>query len=267
MLKKRLVFTLLVQKGVFQLSRNFSLQAAGNIEWLCEHYELTSISRSIDELTLLNVTRGDQDLDAFCECISQLSAFCFMPIAAGGGIQSVDDAYRIIDAGADKLVLNSALFSGHALVRELVKIFGSQSIVASIDYKCTSAGREVLAKKGKQSVGLMLEDAVRQAENLGVGELYVTSIDRDGTGQGYDLEALAIVSNVCRVPVIASGGVGDFRHLLEGLQLKNVTGVSTANIYNFLGDGLTKARRFIEEGDVPLAQWNFDVVRETHATE
>ena len=260
MLKKRLIFTLLWQKSLFQLSRNFSLQAAGNLQWVRKHYELTSISRSIDELVLLNVARVDRQPDAFCQDISQLSAFCFMPIAAGGGIHSVEDAFRLLDAGADKLVVNSVLFSEPRLVRELVHVFGTQSIVASLDYKCTPKGREVLTHKGKQSVGLLLEDAVRQAEDLGVGELYITSIDRDGTGQGYDLEALSLVSNSCHVPVIASGGVGDFRHLLEGLQLKNVTGASTANIFNFLGDGLTKARKFIEDNGVQLAHWNFDMV-------
>lgn len=266
MLKKRLIFTLLSQNGVFQLSRNFSLQAVGNLDWLRKYYDLSSISRSVDELVLLNVARGEKRMESFCQDVSKLSSFCFMPIAAGGGIQSLDDAHRLLDSGADKLVVNSALFTRPDLVRDLVQVFGRQCIVASLDYKITALGAEVILENGQRPSGLTLEQAIVLAEGAGAGELYVTSIDRDGTGQGYDLEALAMVSNFCRVPVIASGGVGDFRHLLEGLRLKNVTGVSTANIYNFLGDGLTKARRFIEEGDVPLAHWNFDVVPETHAT-
>lgn len=260
MLKKRLIFTLLVQKGVFQLSRNFSLQAVGTLDWLRKHYEWASISRSIDELVLLNVTRGNKQMQVFCDNVSRLSAFSFMPIAAGGGIQSVEDAYRLLDAGADKLVINSALFSSPGLVEELAKIFGSQCVVASLDYRKTESGAEVFCQEAKTRVGMMLDSAIRHAENTGAGELYITSVDRDGTGQGYDLETLEAASSICRLPIIASGGVGDFQHFLQGLQLTNVTGASTANIFNFMSDGLTQARKFIETNGVELARWDFSKI-------
>ena len=260
MLKKRLIFTLLSQNGVFQLSRNFSLQAVGNLDWLRKYYDLSSISRSVDELVLLNVARGEKRMKSFCQDVSKLSSFCFMPIAAGGGIQSLDDAHRLLDSGADKLIVNSALFTRPDLVRELVQVFGRQCIVASLDYKYTALGAEAILENGQRPSGLTLEQAIVLAEDSGVGELYVTSIDQDGTGQGYDLETVSWASRACRVPVIASGGVGDFRHFLEGLQIENVTGVSTANIFNFLGDGLTKARDFIQKNDVQLAYWNFDAI-------
>jgi cyclase len=102
-----------------------------------------------------------------------------------------------------------------------------------------------------------LATAIRHAEKAGAGELYLTSIDRDGTGQGYDLDTLELASRLCRLPIIASGGVGDFAHLLQGLQLENVTGASTANIFNFMSDGLTRARAFIEAGGLQLAHWQF----------
>jgi imidazole glycerol-phosphate synthase subunit HisF len=257
MLKKRLIFTLLVRKGVFQLSRNFSLQTVGNFDWLSNHYKLTSITRSIDELVLLNVARDNEQSASFLESVAQLGTLCFMPIAAGGGIRTIDDAYRVLDAGADKLVVNTALFSAPMSVEGIARNFGSQCVVASLDYKRTASGLEVWCENGKKNTGMGLEDAVRRAESVGAGELYVTSIDRDGTGQGYDLEALEFVTRSSRLPVIASGGVGDFRHFLEGLSLDGVTGASTANIFNFMSDGLTQARTFIEAGGLRLAHWEF----------
>lgn len=256
MLKKRLIFTLLLSKGIFQLSRNFSLQAVGNLEWLRKYYQFTAISRSVDELVLLNVTRGEKQIEAFCASVAQLSSAAFMPIAAGGGIRSMDDAYRILDAGADKLVVNRALFEQPALVEELVRTFGSQCVVASLDYRGSGAAAAVFTGEGGKPAGT-LEEAIRRAAALGAGELYLTSIDRDGTGQGYDLPTLEYAVERCRLPIIASGGVGDFSHLLGGLRLRSVTGASTANIYNFMSDGLAQARRFVERAGVPLAAWDF----------
>lgn len=257
MLKKRLIFTLLVQKGIFQLSRNFSLQAVGTLDWLRKHYEFTAIARSVDELVLLNVTRGDKQMRPFCECIAQLSASAFMPVAAGGGIQTTADAYQLLDAGADKLVVNSGLFSAPSLVEELARTFGSQCVVASLDYRGSGTDAQVYSNGGKQPTGMSLAQAIRHVEQLGAGELYITSMDRDGTGQGYDVETLRVVSALCKLPIVASGGVGSFEHLLQGLQIKNVTGASTANIFNFMSDGLTEARKFIEAHELPLAQWTF----------
>lgn len=260
MLKKRLVYTLLLQEGVIQLSRNFSLQAVGTLDWLHRYYDFDSIAYSVDELILLNVSRGTKDILEFSNCITRLSRKCYMPIAAGGGIGSLDDAYRIIDAGVDKLVVNTVLFDKPDLVRHLVRIFGSQCIIASIDYKSTAAGTEVFTANGAKPTGLTAEEAVKNAEQLGVGEIYLTSMDRDGTGQGYDLPLLNTIVKLCQVPIIASGGVGNYGHFVSGMQIENVTGASTANIFNFIGDGLTEARTHILTCNVPLATWDFSVL-------
>ena len=257
MLKKRLIFTLLVQKGLFQLSRNFKLQSVGTLDWLRKHYEFTAISRSVDELVLLNVARGDASAELFCAAVAELSASVFMPIAAGGRIQALDDAYRLLDAGADKLVVNSALFTAPDLVEELAATFGSQCVIASLDYRGVGERASVHIRQGATPAGMTLDAAIRHVQALGAGELYLTSIDRDGTGQGYDVDSLALASELCRLPIIASGGVGNFEHLLAGLRLENVTGASTANIFNFMSDGLTQARTFIEQSGLDLARWDF----------
>jgi imidazole glycerol-phosphate synthase subunit HisF len=258
MLKKRLIYTLLVQDNIIQLSRNFSLQAVGDLEWLYSYYDFDSIANSVDELVLLNVGRGEKNITAFADFIIALSRKCFMPIAAGGGISSVEDAYRILDAGADKLIINSALFKNPDLVKDLVKIFGSQCIIASIDYKVSNSVNEVFTFNGTMSTGLTVEGTIKNVVKLGVGEIYLTSMDRDGTGQGYDLPLLANVVKLCQVPIIASGGVGDYDHFVSGMQIEGVTGTSTANIFNFIGEGLTEARNYILNKSMPLAQWDFN---------
>jgi len=266
MLKKRLIFTLLIQEGIFQLSRNFSLQAVGDLSWLYQYYKFDSIAYSIDELVLLNVSRGNKTVEAFTPHVIALSKKCFMPITAGGGIRSIDDAYRILDAGADKLIVNTSLFTQPDLIEKLAGIFGSQCIVASIDYKRGDRGTEVYISNGMQAVGTTVLDAVSVVEKLGVGEIYLTSMDRDGTGQGYDLDVLSSVTNVCHVPLIASGGVGDFEHFVSGMNMNNITGVSTANIFNFIGNGLTEARSHIQKQSIDLAFWNFDALKKSPAT-
>lgn len=260
MLKKRLVYTLLVQDQVIQLSRNFSLQAVGNIDWLYSYYDFDSIAYSVDELVLLNVGRGEKNTKGFADLIIALSSKCFMPIAAGGGINTREDAYQLLDAGADKLVINTGLFEQPELVRELVKIFGSQCIVGSIDYKGLDIATEVFINKGSVATGKKVEQAIEKAVQLGVGEIYLTSMDRDGTGQGYDLALLERAANLCQVPIIASGGVGDYEHFVMGMKIPGVTGASTANIFNFIGEGLTESRNYILKQSIPLAEWDFNVL-------
>lgn len=260
MLKKRLVYTLLVQDQVIQLSRNFSLQAVGNIDWLYSYYDFDAIAYSVDELVLLNVGRGEKNTKSFAEFIITLSRNCFMPIAVGGGITSKEDAYYLLDAGADKLVINTGLFEQPNLIRELVKIFGSQCIVGSIDYKGVDTSTEVFISNGLVATGMKVEQAIEQAVALGVGEIYLTSMDRDGTGQGYDLPLLERAATLCQVPIIASGGVGEYEHFVAGMGIPGITGASTANIFNFIGEGLTESRNYIIKKGVPLAQWNFSVL-------
>lgn len=261
MLKKRLIFTLLFQDGLIQLSRNFSLQAVGSLDWLYRHFDFDSMANSIDELVLLNVGRASKNMPEFTANVNSISKKCFMPITAGGGIGCIDDAYSILDAGADKLVVNTALYENPELVMEMVKIFGSQCVVASIDYKYTNSLDEVFTSNGMKKTGLTVEGAIKDAEGMGVGEIYLTSMERDGTGQGYDLAMLSRVVNLCQVPVVASGGVGDFEHFVSGMQIENVTGASTANIFNFVGEGLAEARNHISQRNIELARWDFGILQ------
>jgi imidazole glycerol-phosphate synthase subunit HisF len=255
MLKKRLIFTLLVADGRFMLSRNFSLQGVGTLDWIHEYYEFESIANSIDELVVLDVSRGERNARQFADLLRELGRRCFMPIAAGGGVRSVDDAKRLLRAGADKVVVNSPLFDDGALVGQLARHFGNQCIVASIDYKREGDSSQAFRRNGAEPTGLSLPQAMQQAQTLGAGELYLTSIAKDGTGQGFDEEFIDQVARTADVPVIASGGAGNFGHLASALQRDSISGASTANLFNFMADGLTEARRHVLEAGVALARW------------
>ena len=149
MLKKRLIFTLLYNQGQFVLSRNFRLQNVGDINWLQKNYDFSKISFSIDELIILDVSRGDRDPDKFSNVLATLSQGCFVPIAAGGGIACLEDARRLLRAGADKVVLNSPLYEHAELVESVAREFGQQCVVASVDAKRSEdSGWQVLSHNG-----------------------------------------------------------------------------------------------------------------------
>ncbi len=259
MLKKRLIFTLLYSDGGYMLSRNFRLQAVGDLKWLRENYDFDAIAQSIDELVVLDVTRGERDLTAFSEHLRQLSGDYFLPIAAGGGLRTLEDGYRLLGANADKLVINSALVDNPALVNALARTFGSQCVVASIDCRRIGAGYRVFVHNGEIDSGLDLVAAVSRAADLGAGEIYLTSIDKDGSGFGYDEDLMTQLGRITCLPVILSGGVGRYQHFCDGLAIDGVTGASTANIYNFIVGGLARARSHIATRGIPMATWDFNL--------
>ncbi len=259
MLKKRLIFTLLDDNGEYQLSRNFGLQQVGDLQWLRENYDFDAIAYHIDELVVLNVAREENDVADFAGMLLELSRRYFLPVTAGGRVRSLQDASLLLRSNADKIVVNTPLFDDPDLVRALSRTFGAQCVVASLDCRAVDGGHAVFTDRGARNTGLDPARAVELAQELGAGEIYLTSMDKDGTGFGYDLSLYEGVRNVCRVPVIMSGGVGKSEHFVQGLEQDGVTGVSTANIYNFMVDGLKAARRHILSKDIPLAQWGADV--------
>lgn len=255
MVKNRLIFTLHLNRGMFQLSRNFSLQAVGDLRWLRNSYHFDAIAHAIDELVVLNVARSTESIVEFAATLTELTKNIFIPVAVGGWIRSLDDAFLLMRSGADKLVLNTPLFHRPELVQGIVKTFGSQCVIGSIDYRRNGGPPQVRTGCGKELTSLTIDEAVSNALSLGVGELYITCIDKDGTGQGYDIETLRSVVKQSSVPVIASGGVGNEKHLVQGITEAHVNAVSTAHLFNFVGEGLTEARRYMKEQGINLAHW------------
>ncbi len=256
LLKKRIIFTLLFDRGSFMLSRNFRLQKVGNLSWLQKNYNFANVAFFIDELIMLDVSRGTRDREAFLAALTQVSAGCFAPVAAGGGIDSVDYARQLLRSGADKVVLNSALFEQADLVAEIASEFGQQCVVGSVDVKQDGiGGYDVYVGNGSRKLDVSAAEALARHETGSVGELYLSCIDRDGTGQGFDFGTLDVLPDGWSIPVIMAGGVGKARHFAEGLANPRVDAVATAHLFNFVGNGLMKARHALRDEGLQLAEW------------
>lgn len=255
MLRKRLIFGLIYNNGAFMQSRNFRLQRVGDINWLEKNYKFQKISFSLDELIVVDATRGTKDVEKFSRVVSRLVEDVFIPVAAGGGIRKIEDAELLFKNGADKVVLNSSLFSNPELVSEIINQYGSQSLVASVDYKIIENMPVVHIFDGAVAIPVPLEDYLFQLENLGVGEIIFNSIERDGTGFGYDIDNVEKYSKLVNVPFIAMGGAGNENHLYECLN-GSVSAVATANLFNFIGSGLPNSRRFLLDKNVNIAKWD-----------
>ena len=255
MVKKRIIFTLLYDNGNFMLSRNFCLQRVGNLAWLKKNYDFSHISFFIDELVVLDVTRGKRNTDEFCGTLESLTEGCFVPIAAGGGVRSVEDARRLLRSGADKVVVNTSLFTQAHLLKELVEAFGQQCVVGSLDLKRTEDGYKIWIESGATEVVGTATERLEAFDERMVGEWYFNSIDRDGTGQGYDFGLLDIVHKSWVVPIILAGGAGNALHLVAGLSDPRADAVATAHLFNFVGDGLKQARLNSLDSNMNLASW------------
>lgn len=212
MLKSRIIPCLDVNEGRVVKGVKFqNLRDAGDPVELSFHYE----EQGADELVLLDVTATRQDRIAMLETVEKVRQRLGIPLTVGGGIGSVDDAGRLLNAGADKVSINSAAVRNPALVQEMSRRFGAQCTVVAIDAKMTDGVFQVLTRSGTEAETL---DAVRWAadvQTLGAGEILLTSFDRDGTRSGYDLPMLDAVSNACSLPIIASGGADSVAHMVE----------------------------------------------------
>ena len=252
MTSKRLIFTLLYDSGSFMLSRNFRLQRVGNLKWLEENYGFSNVGYAIDELHVLDVSRQPRNLERFCEDLKLLTNDCFAPIGAGGGVRSLDHARSLLRSGADKVVINTALHDQPNLVNDLAQEFGNQCIVASID--CEKKDQEffVTKKNSFELTDFSLAKFLGYCRTLPIGEIILNSVERDGTGNGLDLEMLNSVPSNLNLPLIITGGVGNSSHITEGLRDNRVDAVATANLLNFMGDGLMRARNFAVQSGIYL---------------
>jgi len=249
MLRKRLIFTLIYSKGFFCQSRNFRLQKVGNIDWLERNYKFSKIALSLDELIIIDASKDEKNINSLIQVLDRINSNIFIPITVGGGIRSVEDAKLLFENGADKLLINSILFQDTDLVKQLISLFGSQSIVASIDY----LENYPYISNGTIKVNLELQQYIQNVEALNIGEIYLNSISKDGTGFGYDFEVINKLK--INTPLIIAGGAGKDSHLIKGLLQNNIDAVATANLFNFMGNALPKARQFALESGVNIAKW------------
>jgi imidazole glycerol-phosphate synthase subunit HisF len=214
-----------VVKGV-----NFvGLRDAGDPVELAARYD----AEGADELVFLDITASSDARDTTVEMAAHVAEQVFIPFTIGGGIRTVDDARRLLRAGADKVSVNTAAVDRPELVRELAGEFGTQCVVVAIDARRSELGFEVFTHGGRTPTGLDALDWARRVVELGAGEILLTSMDRDGTKTGFDVELTAAVSDAVTVPVIASGGVGTLDHLVEGVTEGRADAVLAASIFHF----------------------------------
>jgi imidazole glycerol-phosphate synthase subunit HisF len=241
MLKKRLIFNLLYSNGYFMLSRNFTLQQVGDINWLRDNYKFWESSKFLDEIIILDVSREESDFNKFIDTLQNVVKSSFIPVAVGGGIRRLEDVDQLIRSGADKVVINSMFYSNPNEVKKITSKYGIQSVVASIDYKRNIKFDEVYINNGSKKIDVDLVEHIKRVIDVGVGEILLNSMDQDGTGRGFDLDVINRIGDIKNTSLIISGGAGREDHFSEALVL-DYDAASTANLFNFVGEGLKRSR-------------------------
>jgi imidazole glycerol-phosphate synthase subunit HisF len=249
MLSKRLIACLDVRNGCVVKGVQFEgLRNAGDPAALARRYN----HEGIDELVILDVTATLESRQALADTIRAVSRELFIPLAVGGGIRSLDDAEAAIEAGADKVSVNSAALIEPALITRLAARYGSQAIVVAIDAKRNGARFDVFSRSGSTGTGREAVEWAKQAEDCGAGEILLTSIDRDGTREGFDCELTAAVSTAVSIPVIASGGAGTFQHFLDVFTAGRADAALAASVFHYSEHAVSELKQFLDSSGVPV---------------
>ena len=236
-------------------SRNFRLQKVGNINWLIENYKFKNTSFSIDELIVLDASRAEKMSKKFLSNIEELAMDCLIPLSVGGVVDSLEKCKILFLSGADKIVLNSSLTKNIDFVNKASNYYGLQSIVGSVDVRKKDNDYCVFIQDGATEIEFSLLDYLAHLEKIGVGEIYLNSIDRDGTGFGFDLKLIESLKQQSHLPLIIAGGAGNHNHFVEVLKQGHINAASTANLFNFMGDGLAITRSQLLANNINITNW------------
>jgi cyclase len=256
MLSKRIIACLDVRDGKVVKGVNFEgLRDAGDPAALARRYN----TDGIDEIVILDVTATVEARQARANTIAAVAREIFLPLAVGGGIRNEDDAAAAIEAGADKVSLNTAALENPALITTLAKKYGSQAVIVAIDAKSSRLNADTVryAVYSRSGTAHTTRDAVewaRQATEMGAGEILLTSIDRDGTKSGFDCELTAAVSDAVNIPVIASGGAGTFEHFAEVFTTGHADAALAASIFHFNERSVAELKEFLSKRQIPVRQ-------------
>ena len=250
MLKVRIIPCLDVDAGRVVKGVNFvDLVDAGDPVEQAKVYDRAGA----DELCFLDITASHQDRAIILDVVEKTAEECFMPLTVGGGVRTTDDIRNLLLAGADKVSINTAAVKRPAFVKEAAEKFGSQCIVVAVDAKRSGKGAfEVFTHGGRNATGLDAIDWCRRMAGLGAGEILLTSMDRDGTKQGFDIPLTRAVADAVPVPVIASGGVGTLDHLVEGVTKGHASAVLAASIFHFGTYTIAQAKAYMAEKGAPV---------------
>jgi imidazole glycerol-phosphate synthase subunit HisF len=204
-----------------------------------------------DELVLLHIGREERDINRFVAIVARVAEQCYVPLAAGGGISVYEDARRLIEAGADKVVINSAAYANPQLITQVAHSFGRQAVVIGIDVKRSGHGYQLFSDSGRKQEAVLLAQHISDVEQAGAGELFIQDIDRDGTMQGFDVNFIKDVVKLSTVPVIACAGAGNFMHLKDALDA-GADAVACGSLFNFGDNNPLRAKAFLKNHGIAL---------------
>ena len=248
-LAKRVIPCLDVTAGRVVKGVNFvSLRDAGDPVEIAARYD----AEGADELTFLDITASSDQRDIILHVIEAVAAKVFIPLTVGGGVRKVEDVRRLLNAGADKVSINTSAVLNPALVREAADIVGNQCIVVAIDAKKRNGGWEVYTHGGRNATGLDVVDWAKRMVEAGAGEILLTSMDRDGTRDGFDIDLTRAVCDAVSVPVIASGGVGSREHLAAGVLDGHADAVLAASVFHFGDFTVRDAKQFMQSRGIEV---------------
>ena len=254
MFKVRVIPCLDVKDGRVVKGVNFvNLRDAGDPVEAAIAYD----AAGADELTFLDITASHENRDTIFDVVQRTAEACFMPLTVGGGVRTVDDIRKLLTCGADKVSINTAAVARREFVKEAAEKFGDQCIVVAIDAKKVSKDGEkdrweIFTHGGRKPTGLDAVEYAREVVSLGAGEILLTSMDRDGTGHGYDIPLTRALADAVTVPVIASGGVGTLQHMVEGIRDGHATAVLAASIFHFGQHSVREAKEFMAAAGLPM---------------
>ena len=248
MLKNRIIPCLDVKKGRVVKGINFvDLKDAGDPVEQAKIYS----DGGADEICFLDITASNENRDTIYEVVEKTSKKCFVPLTVGGGVRSIDDINKLLNCGADKESINTAAVQNSKVVEDSSRKFGSQCIVVAIDAKRGKNGWEIFTHGGRKSTGINAIDFAVKMEKCGAGELLVTSMDKDGTQTGYDIDLMKEISSIVNIPVIASGGVGSLDHLVNGIKA-GASAVLAASIFHYGKYSIKQAKEYLDSKSIPM---------------
>ena len=261
MLKKRLIPCLFMKNGHLVRSEKFLYhQLLGNPIAQVERIN----SWSADELIYIDISEDDyydlrrddqkiKNIYSIYDIIEKVSKTCFIPLTFGGNIKTTEDIKQLLKRGADKVLINTIAFDNKNFIADSVKMFGSQCIIVGIDVKVNSKKEyEVYVEHGKKATGLNPVEWAKEVERQGAGEIFINSIDRDGTAEGYDIKLIKMITGAVSIPVIACGGVGVFEHFIDGINQGQAAAVAAGNIVTFTENSVIQAKKVLENSGIDV---------------
>lgn len=254
MLKVRIIPTLLWKN--FGLVKGIGFDSWRRVDTVLPAIKVYNL-REVDELILLDITATKECREPDYESIEEFSEECFVPLTIGGGVGSVEQIKNLLRAGADKIAINSAAYEDPVLIHKAAERFGSQCVVASIDARRDASGNyHCFSHCGTRPTGKEVGEWAREVERLGAGEILITSVEKDGTMEGYDIELIKRVTERVSIPVIASGGAGNYHHMYEAVSLAKASAVGAASIFHFTQQTPLEAKKYLAGRGVPVRNVN-----------